>query len=135
MQTPFALWKLLPDPIELIIRFVHHHTLTIECNSCNLQLVTQVVSRIVRTADDPRGAILIFLPGVQEISQCIDAIKLSSIGHQVQVFPLHANLTSEEQRVVFHPTTRRKVVVATNVAEVGPLFRVFLQIFDSPVRV
>lgn len=36
----------------------------------------------------------------------------------MQLFPLHANLTSDEQRVVFLPTSKRKVVVATNVAEV-----------------
>lgn len=86
--------------------------------SCNFQLVSEVVSHIIRTAGDPMGAILIFLPGLQEIRQCIDTIKSSSIGYQVEAFPLHANLTSEEQRVVFLPTTKRKIVVATNVAEV-----------------
>jgi len=94
------------------------YILTLEYNLRNPQLVSEVASHIVQTADDSNGAILIFLPGVQEIRQCIDAIKSSPIGNQIQVFPLHANLTSEEQRVVFLPTTKRKVVVATNVAEV-----------------
>jgi ATP-dependent RNA helicase DHX57 len=134
MRMPFAPWKSLRDLIELTTRLAHHHILAIEY-SCNLQLVSEVVSHIVRAADDAKGAVLIFLPGVQEIRQCIDTIESSPIGNQVQAFPLHANLTSEEQRIVFHPTIRRKVVVATNVAEVCVFVRAFSQIFDGPARV
>lgn len=35
-----------------------------------------------------------------------------------RVFPLHANLSSDEQRVVFAPTSEWKIIVSTNVAEV-----------------
>ena len=59
-----------------------------------------------------------FLPGVQEIRQCIDTLQGSPSASQARIFPLHANLSSEEQRVVFAPTPKWKIVVATNVAEV-----------------
>ncbi|KAF8323715.1 P-loop containing nucleoside triphosphate hydrolase protein [Clavulina sp. PMI_390] len=95
------------------------------------QLVSEVVSHIVRTADDPKGAILIFLPGVQEIRQCIDIVRSSNVGSEVQVFPLHANLTSEEQRIVFLPTNKRKVVVATNVAETSITIPDVVYVIDS----
>lgn len=58
------------------------------------------------------------MSGVQEIRQTIEAIKSSSYGNQVDVLPLHANLTPEEQRLCFGRTTRQKIVVSTNVAEV-----------------
>ena len=44
------------------------------------------------------------------------------MGHDVpgsRVLPLHANLTSDEQRRVFAPTSEWKIVVSTNVAEVS----------------
>lgn len=55
------------------------------------------------------------MPGVQEIRQCIDGLKRIS---GAKVFPLHANLSNDEQRAVFAPTPNWKIVVATNVAEV-----------------
>lgn len=80
-------------------------------------LVAAVVKHIVHTATDPNGAILIFMPGVMEIRQCISELQSSALG-SVEILPLHANLTSAEQRRVFLPTKpRRKIVVATNVAE------------------
>lgn len=59
-----------------------------------------------------------FLPGVQEIRQCIDSLQDSPAASQAKIFPLHANLSSDEQRAVFPPTSKWKIVVATNVAEV-----------------
>ncbi|KIJ54301.1 hypothetical protein M422DRAFT_25225 [Sphaerobolus stellatus SS14] len=79
------------------------------------QLITAVVSYIA--ANKGEGAILIFLPGVQEITRCIDSLKSSSIASSANIFPLHANLSSNEQKAVFRNTPKRKIVVSTNVAE------------------
>ncbi|KAG8925227.1 hypothetical protein FRC02_009818 [Tulasnella sp. 418] len=82
------------------------------------QLVAAVVGHIVSSTKDTKAAILVFMPGVQEIQQTIDALMSApEMKGQIEALPLHANLTSERQRQVFLPTTRRKVVVATNVAE------------------
>lgn len=76
-----------------------------------------VVKHIVNNATSPDGAILIFMPGVMEIRQCISELQSASLG-SVEIMPLHANLSSGEQRRVFLPTKpKRKIVVATNVAE------------------
>lgn len=66
-----------------------------------------------------RAAILVFCPGVGEIRQAMDAIAALPIHAELAVLPLHANLPPNEQRRVFQPVgrARRKVVVATNVAE------------------
>jgi ATP-dependent RNA helicase DHX57 len=81
--------------------------------------VAGVVKHIVNNSE--RGAILIFMPGVQEIRQCIEALRANSLG-QTNILPLHANLSNDEQKRVFASTPSRKIVVATNVAEVWPLF-------------
>lgn len=74
-----------------------------------------MVSHIVSRAEKP-GGILIFLPGVQEIRQCIESLRNTK---QAKVLPLHANLSNDEQRLVFEPTPSWKIVAATNVAEVS----------------
>lgn len=65
-----------------------------------------------------RGGILIFLPGVQEIRQCMDALLGESTKDDALLLPLHANLSSAEQMKVFVRTSKWKIIVATNVAEV-----------------
>ncbi|OCF36386.1 ATP-dependent RNA helicase A [Kwoniella heveanensis BCC8398] len=80
-------------------------------------LVAAVVKHIVSTAKSSTGAILVFMPGVMEIRQCINELQNAALG-LVEIMPLHANLSSAEQRRVFLPTApKRKIVVATNVAE------------------
>jgi ATP-dependent RNA helicase DHX57 len=78
------------------------------------QLIGAVVKHIVDTAPK-RGGILIFLPGVQEITQCMEAVR--SVVGGADVFPLHANLSSDEQRRVFVSSKNWKIIAATNVAE------------------
>ncbi len=54
------------------------------------------------------------MPGVAEIQQTVDALRSSRLGN-VDIFPLHANLSAAEQKKVFAKTVGRKIVVATNV--------------------
>lgn len=75
------------------------------------------MNHIVSTADK-RGGILIFLPGVQDIRQCIDVMHDLLADKQAEIFPLHANLSNDEQRLVFATTSNWKIIAATNVAEV-----------------
>ena len=79
------------------------------------------MKHIVATAEK-KGGVLIFLPGVQEIRQCIQALRSTLPGADADFFPLHANLSSAEQRVVFAKTTKWKIIAATNVAEVCSYF-------------
>ncbi|KZT55357.1 P-loop containing nucleoside triphosphate hydrolase protein [Calocera cornea HHB12733] len=93
------------------------------------QLVASVVGHIVRTTPDD-GAILIFMPGVAEIKQCITS--LSSI-RPALILPLHANLSPAEQKLVFPPPPRgqRKIVVATNVAETSITIPDIVHVVDA----
>ncbi|EEU44294.1 uncharacterized protein NECHADRAFT_49386 [Fusarium vanettenii 77-13-4] len=76
------------------------------------------------------GGILIFLPGVGEINQSCRALKAISSLH---VLPLHASLETREQKRVFTnaPHGKRKVVVATNVAETSITIDDIVVVIDS----
>ncbi|TBR37109.1 MULTISPECIES: ATP-dependent RNA helicase HrpA [Dyella] len=68
------------------------------------------------TRDDPRGDVLVFLPGEREIR---DAHLLLSRRQyrETEILPLYARLSAGDQDRVFKPGTKRRVVLATNVAE------------------
>jgi ATP-dependent helicase HrpA len=68
------------------------------------------------THDDPRGDVLVFLPGEREIR---DAHLLLSRRQyrETEIMPLYARLSAGEQDRVFKPDFKRRVVLATNVAE------------------
>jgi ATP-dependent helicase HrpA len=60
--------------------------------------------------------VLVFLSGEREIRDAADALR-GRFGHTVDVLPLYARLSSAEQQRVFKPHAKRRVVLATNVAE------------------
>src|SRR5690349_19309851 len=68
------------------------------------------------TRDDPRGDVLVFLPGEREIR---DAHQLLSRRQyrETEIMPLYARLSAGDQDRVFKPGVKRRVVLATNVAE------------------
>nr|WP_199047550.1 ATP-dependent RNA helicase HrpA [Dyella sp. ASV24] len=68
------------------------------------------------THDDPRGDVLIFMPGEREIR---DAHLLLSRRQyrETEVLPLYARLSAGDQDRVFKPGPKRRIVLATNVAE------------------
>jgi ATP-dependent helicase HrpA len=68
------------------------------------------------TREDPRGDVLVFLPGEREIR---DAHRLLEKRHyrETEVLPLYARLSARDQDRVFNPGPKRRLVLATNVAE------------------
>ncbi|KAI2641453.1 P-loop containing nucleoside triphosphate hydrolase protein [Hypomontagnella submonticulosa] len=77
-----------------------------------------------------KGGILIFLPGVAEINRTVNQLRAVSSLH---VLPLHASLDTREQRRVFAspPAGKRKVVVATNVAETSITIDDIVAVIDT----
>ncbi len=73
--------------------------------------VERGVRRALRETD---GNILVFLPGKGEISACLDGLRHLK---KVEILALHGDLPTVEQDKVFEETTRRRVILSTNVAE------------------
>jgi len=61
------------------------------------------------------GDVLVFCAGEREIRDAAQAIRRANLA--VEVLPLYSRLSVQEQNKVFKPAHRRKVVLATNVAE------------------
>lgn len=79
-----------------------------------LESVAQCVDDALRETGD--GDILVFLPTEKEIRDTVDLISGRS-GGRVEVLPLFGRMSSADQQRVFQPGKKRRVVVATNVAE------------------
>jgi ATP-dependent helicase HrpB len=64
-----------------------------------------------------RGGLLAFLPGVGEIRRAQQALVNVAREFDLYVMPLYGDLPPQQQDEVLAPSTRRKLVLATNVAE------------------
>jgi ATP-dependent helicase HrpB len=72
-----------------------------------------VAELLPRTA----GGVLVFLPGLQEIRRTTHLLEPLARAHDLDVLPLHGDLPPEQQDLALARGGRRKVVLATNVAE------------------
>jgi ATP-dependent helicase HrpB len=79
------------------------------------ELAAEQFSRFVNSGG--QGDVLVFMPGGFEISQTIEAIRHTSEAKGFIVLPLHGELQPKDQDAAVARYDRRKVVVATNVAE------------------
>jgi len=65
---------------------------------------------------DPLGDVLVFLPGEREIRDLHLALERRRY-RETEILPLYARLSAKDQDRVFNPGPKRRVVLATNVAE------------------
>ena len=91
----------------------NHRRYTVSVHYAPNHSVADILTRIA--GED--GDVLIFQPGKREIAECIAEIRARF--PDWYVLPLHGELPAEEQDRAFAPAPegKRKVVVATNVAE------------------
>ncbi|AQQ67785.1 ATP-dependent helicase HrpB [Microbulbifer agarilyticus] len=84
------------------------------------QLPTTVARKVSELLAQQDGSVLVFLPGVGEIRQVESSLR-ESLGNQPQILiaPLYGDLKKEQQDAAIAPCPdgKRKVVLATNVAE------------------
>jgi len=79
--------------------------------------IADAVEELARTGS---GDMLVFLPTERDIRETAKALRGRSIpgdGRQTEILPLYARLSANEQNKIFQPHGRRRVVLATNVAE------------------
>ncbi|MEN9662903.1 MAG: hypothetical protein RL324_1852 [Verrucomicrobiota bacterium] len=75
------------------------------------------VERIMRESD--AGDVLVFLPSERDIRDVTDLLdgRFARLNSRPEIVPLFGRLTNAEQQRVFASSQRRKIVVATNIAE------------------
>jgi ATP-dependent helicase HrpA len=82
-----------------------------------LTYVDAAVNAVDALLQEPTGGdLLVFMPGERDIRETCDRLRAAH-GDRLDVVPLYGRLTSGEQDRVFAPGPRRRIVVATNIAE------------------
>ena len=82
-----------------------------------LSFVDGAVRATLQALDNStEGDVLIFMPGERDIRETADQLE-GRVGREAQIIPLYGRLATGDQQQVFAPSERRKIVVATNIAE------------------
>ncbi|CAF4752164.1 unnamed protein product [Pieris macdunnoughi] len=101
-DIPLDVYKTLQDP---------------EIETFNIDLIVVLLNYICK--GDP-GAILVFLPGIGEITKVMRCMELTGFfNERHEIYPLHSKLATLEQHKIFMrpPLGVRKIILATNIAE------------------
>ncbi|XP_026778235.2 3'-5' RNA helicase YTHDC2 isoform X2 [Pangasianodon hypophthalmus] len=112
----------------------YHHSFDDE--KVDLDLIMHLLFNICQSSDE--GAVLIFLPGYDEIVGLRDRIlfddkRFADHQHRYQVFTLHSNMQTSDQRKVLKPTAGgvRKIILSTNIAETSITVNDVVFVIDS----
>ena len=75
------------------------------------------------------GDILMFMPGIREIRHCVSLCRQQL--HGLDVLPLYGDLPPEQQHRVMTPGSRRRLIIATNLAETSLTIPGIRHVIDS----
>ncbi len=81
------------------------------------RIVRQAEEAIRQAASELEGDILVFLPGVGEIKSLEVLLDRDAASGNWKLLPLYGDMSPSDQDAVLVPSQRRKVILATNVAE------------------
>jgi ATP-dependent helicase HrpA len=82
------------------------------------------------TSLDPRGDLLVFLPGEREIRDAENELLARNLRHTI-IAPLYGRLAASDQSKVFTTTSQRRVILATNVAETSVTIPGIVYVIDT----
>lgn len=98
-----------------------------------MQNLYQAVAGALRDLLDTgtQGDVLVFLPGAAEIRHSIEAIEKNRYAEPLNILPLYGEMPPEAQHAVMAPSQRRKVILATNIAETSLTIPGVRMVIDS----
>lgn len=99
----------------------------------NHSIADRAAEGIRRILNQTDGDVLVFLPGVSEIRQTARRLESLADAEDLAVMPLYGDLPPEKQDEVLLPIDRRKVVLATNVAETSITIEGITGVVDTGV--
>lgn len=118
-------------PVE--VRYRPYQTAESEDKKDLQQGIIDAVNELSRI---DRGDILVFLSGERDIRETADALSKQAGNRTLdntEVLPLLARLSNAEQNRIFHPSNKRRIVLATNVAETSLTVPGIKYVIDSGV--
>ncbi|EPF46660.1 ATP-dependent helicase HrpA [Treponema vincentii F0403] len=106
-------------------------TETLAAETALLDKIAVIVGRIL--SEGRPGAILVFLPGERAIKDCIERLSHEPWFRKLYPLPLYGRLSKEEQERVFKspPFGKKKIVIATNIAETSITINDIAAVIDS----
>ncbi|XP_073334572.1 3'-5' RNA helicase YTHDC2 isoform X1 [Pagrus major] len=124
--------ELSPEDQELLK--LYHHSFDDEL--VDLDLIMELLHNICSTSSD--GAVLIFLPGYDEIVTLRDRIlyddkRFSTHSERYRVFTLHSDMQTRDQKKAMDtsPPSVRKIILSTNIAETSITINDVVFVIDS----
>ncbi|XP_053612079.1 3'-5' RNA helicase YTHDC2-like [Plodia interpunctella] len=109
---------------------VYHHAVSEELIDHDLMLA--LIKHI--HVNLPKGSILVFLPGYDDIVTLRDLIQgcTEMNTSKYQIFTLHSNMQTLDQKKVFNPLPNaRKIIISTNIAETSITIDDVVYVVDS----
>ncbi len=96
-------------------------------------LVRDVVARVLNIHKSmPEGDILVFMTGQDDISEVARLLEEDNFSQDMKILQAHGNLSMEEQGLIFQNFPgKRKVIVATNIAETSITIDGVVYVVDS----
>src|SRR6056297_798031 len=125
------------DPFSVLQAKGSLHPLTVHYRPAQAdQLEQHGALECRRWISENQGSILFFLPGEAEIRRAAAALRTSQLPKGVEVHPLYGRLSPQEQsRAIAPPKSgRRKIVIATNIAETSLTIEGIRCVVDSGLR-
>ncbi|MCJ8298382.1 MAG: ATP-dependent helicase HrpB, partial [Pseudomonadales bacterium] len=117
-------------PVDIL-----YSSLTTRPNQQQPRLENRIVSLIGQALREQSGSLLVFLPGQREIHKVRELLQQSlDLQHQcIDITPLYGNLPLKEQQQAIDPVAkdRRKIVLATNIAETSITIDGITTVIDS----
>jgi ATP-dependent helicase HrpB len=95
------------------------------------RLAETVTAAVRRALRETEGDLLVFLPGAGEIRRCLELLTREPAVGEPQLCPLYGDLPFAEQERAILPGSRRKVVLATNIAETSLTIEGITVVVDS----
>lgn len=93
------------------------------------RLVSDAVEMLMR--EGQTGDVLVFLPGIAEIRRSMRECESIALRHDLMILPLHGDLSPAEQDLVVSPASKRKLIMATNIAESSVTLEGVTAVVDS----
>jgi ATP-dependent helicase HrpB len=102
-------------------------------DSSKRALRDRIADAVVMALKETSGDMLVFLPGSAEIRQCSDALNTIIPGRygDPSIHPLYGDLPFEEQERAILPSQKRRIVLATNIAETSLTIEGVSVVIDS----
>lgn len=96
-------------------------------------LVSNVVAAVKKVLEEDYGSVLVFLSGAREINNVAQQLATYASGDEVVIAPLYGGLPQDQQDTAIAPAPKgkRKIVLATNIAETSLTIEGIRIVIDS----